>query len=213
MLIGKSGSGKTTLLTNLIFDKRFYDGTKYFSHIFLFSPTALGDDVQKALNIPESCIFTELMEEGLPALKKIQEYQAIQIKEKGALGAKQICVIFDDVIGNLKFMHESAFIKSFIACRHFNCTTFLCSQHFTRVPRVCRLQANYLAFFAISNSEAELLVEEFSPPGMHKKQFMRLIYETLHDPFTFLGINMKVSWETRFRKNLGELINLNYYMQ
>ena len=211
LLVGKSGSGKSTLLVNLVTDKRFYGGSKSFDHIFLFSPTGLADDVQKALKIPPSCVFTDLMTEALPAIEKIEKFQEDEIEKNGAAKAKQILFIFDDVISNTKFMSSPCFVKSFIANRHFNATTILCSQHFTRIPRVCRLQASYLAFFAISNSEAELLAEEFSPPMMKKKDFMRLIDETLTEPFSFLGINMKAPWESRFRKNLDQAINLDLY--
>ena len=76
---------------------------------------------------------------------------------------------------------------------------------------MCRLQANYLAFFAVSNSEPELLAEEFAPPQMNTKQFIRLIDDTLKEPYSFLGINLKQPWESRFRKNLNEVINLDYY--
>lgn len=213
LLVGKSGSGKSTLLANLVSDPRFYGGKKSFDLMFLISPTGLADDVQKSLKIPESQVFTDLMNEGIPALNAIQKHQEEEIKKNGAAKAKKILVIFDDCIGNQKFMNDPSFVKSFIACRHYNCTTILCSQHFTRVPRCCRLQANYLAFFAISNSEAELLAEEFAPPRMHKKQFMELIDETMSEPFTFLGINLKEPWEKRFRKNLNEIINLDYYRQ
>ena len=53
---GRSGSGKTTLLHNLLIDKRFYGKNKYFKHIFLFSPSAQVDDIQKELDLPEACI-------------------------------------------------------------------------------------------------------------------------------------------------------------
>ena len=210
LLVGKSGSGKSTLLANLVSDKRFY-GDKCFDLIFLISPTGEADDIQKSIKIPPSQIFTDIMADGIPCLAAIQKHQEEDIKKVGAAKAKKILIIFDDVIGNEKFMREPAFVKSFIACRHYNCTTILCSQHFTRVPRVCRLQANYLAFFAVSNSEAELLAEEFAPPQMNTKQFMRLIDDTLKDPYSFLGINLKQPWESRFRKNLNEVINLDYY--
>ena len=67
VISGKSGSGKSTLLANLMCDKRFYgpgagkpDG--WFDKVFLFSPTANGDDVQKSLKIPKNHVFTDLEE-------------------------------------------------------------------------------------------------------------------------------------------------------
>ena len=67
IISGKSGSGKSTLLANLLMDERFYGPCQakpkgWFDKIFLFSPTANGDDIQKSLNIPKKYVFTDLDE-------------------------------------------------------------------------------------------------------------------------------------------------------
>ena len=98
-----------------------------------------------------------------------------------------------------------------LQARHFNFSVFLCSQHFKRIPRICRLQASYLCFFALSNSECEVLTEEFAPPAMKKPDFLRLVDECLKEPYSFLTVNMKAPWETRFRKGLAQVINLDAY--
>jgi hypothetical protein len=43
-------------------------------------------------------------------------------------------------------------------------TVFFLTQHFKRLPKICRLQAAFLIFFAVSNTEAQVLAEEFAPP-------------------------------------------------
>ena len=207
---GRSGSGKTTLLHNLLVDKRFYGKNKSFKHIFLFSPSAQVDDIQKDLDLPESCIFTNLTT-APDAIEKIYEHQMKLIKKSGADKAPQICLIFDDCIGDQKFMKNKWVVKSFIASRHFNATTMLCAQHWTRVERVNRLQASQLYFWPMSQSALELLAEEFTPSGMNKKQFMRMVQETLAEPYSFLGINLKVPDDERYRLNLDQIINLKYY--
>ena len=109
-------------------------------------------------------------------------------------------------------MNNPVFTSAFIKCRHYNFTVFLCSQHFKRIPKVCRLQASYLCFFAVSNTEAECLAEEFAPPQMKKDQFMRLINDALTvQQYSFLTINMRCPWETRFRRGLANVINLDQY--
>ena len=57
-------------------------------------------------------------------------------------------------------------------------------------------------------SETEILVEEFAPPHMSKKEFARLVVNTTAEGYDFLTINMKMGWEKRFRHNLGQLIPL-----
>lgn len=205
LISGKSGSGKSTLLANLITDKRFYKG--YFKKIFLFSPTANGDDIQKQLNIPANHVFTDL-DEAPELLEVIINAQKGSLEKTTADKAQQWAIIFDDVIGHVKFMNSKPFTQCFYQVRHICCTTFICTQHFNRVPRICRLQANFVMYFKGSMSETETLVEEFAPPGMHKNAFRQLVVDATSEGYDFLTINMKVGWDLRFRRNLGELIPL-----
>lgn len=204
LICGKSGSGKSTLLANLITDDRFYNG--WFDKIFLFSPTANGDDVQRALKIPKKYVFTNL-EEAPQLLEVILSSQ--QSKLDGGNKAHkvdQFAIIFDDVIGDTRFMGDKTFTQCFYQVRHVNCTTFICTQHFKRVPRVCRLQANFIHYFQGSQSEVDTLTEEFAPPNMTKKGFMQLVQKATSKPFSFLTINMKRGWDLRFRENLSTII-------
>lgn len=205
IISGKSGSGKSTLLANLILDKRFYKG--FFHKIFLFSPTANGDDIQKQLKIPANHVFTDL-EEAPELLEVILRSQKDSLENTTADKAQQFAIIFDDVIGDTKFMNTKEFTQCFYQVRHVCCTTFICTQHFTKVPRICRLQANFIFYFKGSMSETQILVEEFCPPHMHKNDFSRMVVDATADGFDFLTINMKLDWGLRFRKNLGELIDL-----
>lgn len=208
LISGKSGSGKSTLLANLMKDKRFYKG--WFDKIFLFSPTANGDDIQKQLNIPAKHVFTDL-DEAPELLEVILRSQKEALESTTADKAKQYAIIFDDVIGDTRFMNTKEFTQCFYQVRHVCCTTFICTQHFTRVPRICRLQANFVMYFAGSMSETEILVEEFSPPGISKNSFRQLVVDATSGAYDFLTINMKVGWEQRFRKNLGEVIDFKNY--
>jgi hypothetical protein len=214
IISGKSGSGKSTLLANLFTDPRFYGPSEekpkgWFDKIFLFSPTANGDDVQKSLNIDKKHVFTDL-DEGPELLEIILNSQQKKIeKADGAHKVEQFAIIFDDIIGDTQFMNERAFTRCFYQVRHVNCTTFICTQHFNRVPRVCRLQANFIFFFQGSQSEVETIVEEFAPPQYSKNEFRQLVTEaTGKNKFDFLTINMKVGWDLRFRRNLDEFIQL-----
>jgi len=127
----------------------------------------------------------------------------------GADKVDQFALIFDDVIGDTKFMNTKAFTRCFYQVRHVNCTTFICTQHFKSVPKVCRLQANFIFFFEGSAAEVEMVTEEFSPPMYSKKEFKTLVVEATHEPYQFLVINMKVNWDKRFRRNLHEFIELD----
>lgn len=214
VISGKSGSGKSTLLANLLLDERFYGPSKtkpngWFDKIFLFSPTANGDDIQKSLKIPKKYVFTDLSE-APELLTTILDSQQEKIDEAdGADKVKQYCIIFDDIIGDVAFMKEKSFTRCFYQVRHVNCTTFICTQHFKRVPKICRLQANFVFFFQGSAAEVEVIVEEYAPPMYSKKEFTQIVNENTSGKHDFLTINNKIETAKRFRKNLGEIIQLD----
>ena len=119
VISGKSGSGKSTLLANLLLDGRFYGpGTLkpkgWFEKIFLFSPTANGDDVQKSLNIPKKYVFTDLSE--APAmLDVILSTQQEKLENaEGVDKVPQFAIIFDDVIGKITVDINSRKIRIYI---------------------------------------------------------------------------------------------------
>lgn len=92
--------------------------------------------------------------------------------------------------------------------RHLNCTTFICTQHFNKVPKICRLQASFIFFFAGSAQEVEILTDMFAPPLYNKKEFAEIVNEATRGRFNFFTICMKVGWRHRFRRNLDEFIVL-----
>ena len=210
IMCGRSGCGKSTLMHNLLCDDRFYGKNKFFKNIFLVSPSAEVDDLQKELDIPEQCIFTDL-DVAPAALDKIYKHQISLIKKLGNDKAPQICIVMDDCIGNSKFMKSPAVVACFIKSRHFNCTTMICAQHFHRIEKVNRMQASTLFFWPMSSSAMDVLADEYTPSSMTKKQFCAMVEDALSEPYSFLTINMKVPDEKRYRINLDRIINLDYY--
>ena len=204
IIVGRSGSGKTVLLHSLLNDKRFYSG--FFDIMILISPTANSDDVQKKLGVDPGFIITDLVK-AVQVLTDLQESQEKEIKENGIEKSPRVAVIFDDVVANVKFMNSPAFTAQFIRSRHFNTTVFLLSQHWKRVPRICRLQASFLVFFGMSESDAAMLAEEFSPKGITKQKFQLLIEE----PHSFLSISTKSPDKERFREGLAMAIDTDDY--
>lgn len=218
IMSGKSGCGKSTLLANLLLDGRFYGPSEskpkgWFEKVFLFSPTANGDDVQKSLGVDKKYVFTDLSE-AAELLDVILDSQQKKLdKAEGAHTVPQYAIIFDDIIGDTKFMNEKAFTRCFYQVRHVNCTTFICTQHFRKVPKVCRLQANFVFFFQGSAAEVEIVTEEYAPPMYTKKEFTSMVNDATAKRYSFLTINNKLGWEKRFRRNLDEFITLSHMEQ
>ncbi len=211
LLIGKSNSGKSVLLYNLLHDKRFYGDI--FDKIFLFSATADVDDILEQLKLPEGQTFSNLVE-AEKAIYRIMAHQSAEIEKHGNAGAKQFAMVFDDVIGDVRFLNSPAFTRSFIAPRHFNETTFLCSQHLRKVPKAARMQATWIALFPCSQSEMDTIIDEFCPAFLTKKQFQKMLEDVWGSrPYQFLSIHMRQPEEKRYRAGMGLLLDLNAYRQ
>jgi hypothetical protein len=200
---GSSGSGKSTLLLNLLTRKEFLGG--YFHKTYLFSPTGDTDDLFKTLKIAKKDVFTELKEEDL---QDILDKQERMIKKKGVDRAKRVLIIFEDVQGDKIFMKSKAFLRAFIANRHFGVSSWLCGQSFTKTPRACRLQANNIFYFKGGGSELKMICDEFCPGGMTPKEFRAMVNQVTKKKYSFLHINMRVHQDERYRENLGEILYL-----
>jgi hypothetical protein len=142
-------------------------------------------------------------------IQEILDSQRTLIEEKGANKAPVYALVYDDVIGDRDLMKAPQFVKSFIACRHYNLTTFICSQSYTAIPRRCRLQAHNIFYFKGSNSETLLMAEEYSPPGFSKKAFINIIDFCTSGRYDFLHINKRVPFESRYRRNLDEVVEID----
>lgn len=211
---GKSGSGKSNLLVNLLSRPEFYGrndkGKHYFDDIYLFSPTAgCMDDLCKHLvdfsPLTDDHIFNDFDQKKLMDLL---DEQKREIDEKGIEKSKKLLILLDDIQADQKFLTSKAILKLFTMNRHYNTSTWLCGQSFTKTPRPCRLQANNIIFFNGSKSELDKIIEEFSPPRLSKRDFEDLINHALEDQYNFLHINMRAHWKERYRKNLDILLEI-----
>jgi hypothetical protein len=147
------------------------------------------------------------LDEADEFLNKLMTLQKTKIEEYGAKDAPKICIVFDDVIGH-KFLNTSSFTACFTRCRHYNFTVFCLSQQYKSIPKKCRLQANNLMFFKSSDTESQCVVDDHTAPNYSKKKFLNVIQEANGDDHSFLYINMKEPFNTRYRKNFDEIISI-----
>lgn len=212
---GKSGSGKSNLMIQLLTQPHFYGRTKkddkksqYFDLIFLFSPTADGqDDLVRFLKLPEKRIITDF---NVEALDNIFDIQDAIIKNNGIEKSPKILIIFDDVQSDPKFMRTKSFKRAFIQGRHCNMSVFICCQSWTKLDRMCRLQASNIFFFPSSQSECNIVAEEYTPANTSKKSFMSLLKHATAEPYSFLNIDVnQKDPKKKFRRNLDTYLTLN----
>jgi hypothetical protein len=205
---GKSGSGKSNLMIQLLTQPHFYGRTKkddkksqYFDLIFLFSPTADGqDDLVRFLKLPEKRIITDF---NVDALDNVFDIQDAIIKNNGIEKSPKILIIFDDVQSDPKFMRTKSFKRAFIQGRHCNMSVFICCQSWTKLDRMCRLQASNIFFFPSSQSECNIVAEEYCPARRTKKEFQGLLKHATAEPYSFLNIDVnQKDPKKRFKKIL-----------
>jgi hypothetical protein len=203
---GRSGSGKSVCLANLLTRKEFLKGA--FDQMYLISPTGTSDDIQKQMGIKKANVFTDVIA-GITEMEEILNDNRSIIEKVGADKAPKILLIYDDCVGDRDLLKHPMFIKSFIACRHFNCTTMICTQSFTRVPRVCRLQATNTIIFACSLDEVKTLSETYCPSRYTKREFSDIIHHATREPYSFLYVNWAAQPAERYRKNFDTMLKLD----
>jgi len=207
LLVGKSGSGKSNLMINMLTNNKLM--AEFFDEVYLISPTAEADDLVKHLDLKPENIWSDLKQAVLD-LGTLLDNQAYDIEQKGIeeVGKTQkMLVICDDCVGDKAFIKSDILIKLAIHGRHNLCSSIICTQSYTKVPRVIRLQAQGLALFPSSQNEVKLLCDDYCPPHKSKRDFNKLIEFATDEPFSFLYINNHCPvMKDRYRKKLSEII-------
>jgi len=201
---GASGSGKSMLVLNLLQRKNFMKD--FFDEIFLFSPTARGDQIQQLLDLSEDNICDELNDSGIEQLDYVFEKQNELVEEMGYLNSPKILIIFDDVISSPRFMNSNTFKRCFIQGRHINLSVIINTQKYHAIPRTMRLNCSDVCFFPSSQSEVARIAEEFTPPSKNVRQFTMLISYATAEPYNFLYINTRA--KRKYRKNLDVYLGI-----
>lgn len=203
---GASRSGKTNLLISLITDKRFYfkNGKPYFDIIFLFSGSALTDDVwlvTKKLIKPHHRFPTL----NIKALDDIWTIQDSAVKQNGIHNAPKILLIMDDVIDN-KNINDEVFKKCFYRGRHVGISIWVATQHYNKIPLSVRNQITNLFLFKPTARELKTIVNEITPAGLTEEQMKEIILEATAMPYNFLHVDFTADKNKIFRKNLDTIL-------
>lgn len=206
LITGASGSGKTTLVRHLLVNV-YKD---YFDERVVFSPTALWDPAYEGCNLTEEEVQEELdMDELLAMFEEAEE----EVKEKGLSGAKTRLYLFDDTIGDGKFMRSGALLKLFVRSRHSGISLMMLTQSYMKVARSCRLQADNIFFFPSNLSEVQRISEEHCPPNTSWKDFQKLVSSATRERYNFLYMRLRDEPHLRFRKNLDTVLQLPQFTQ
>ena len=209
LIIGKTKSGKTTLLSHMFNTNGMYKN--FFDEIFCISSTGDSDDVMKSImkDQPPENTFTDVME-GIEHIYKIMKINKALISGIGENEGPKICVLFDDFINETALQKHKAFKLLLIASRHYNVSVFALSQDFKSIKKVCRDNAINIIFFTGNAENTYMVAENYCPPKYSNKQFANVINKVFDKKYNFLYIKRDEPFETRYRKNFKQIINLAY---
>tara|TARA_R110002126_G_scaffold66649_2_gene169316 strand:+ start:2441 stop:3190 length:750 start_codon:yes stop_codon:yes gene_type:complete len=206
LLVGKSGSGKSNLLLNMVLDPALLGD--YFDEIYFISPTADVDDLVEHLELKKENLWSDL-DKAVGDLETLMDNQAHDVERYGITKTNKVLVLVDDAVANKAFIKSDILTKLAIHGRHNLISSIICTQSYTKVPRVIRLQAAGLALFPSSQGEVKLLIDDYCPANTTKKAFEKIVRYATDEPYQFLFIqNHCKKMCERYRKNLGLIIDI-----
>lgn len=205
VLIGPSGAGKSTVLLNMFLNTDMFKNFFKKDNIYLFTQSALTDDMFNKLKLEKKNIFADDLPENL---EKVFNRRRKQAESKGVENIEPVCYIFEDVSLERELLKDKIFQFLFVACRHFGISVFCCCHKFKSLPRVARLQISNMFLFPCALADIQQIVEDCTPIGMDKRDFLERIrfalQKTEEHPRPFLYLNKS---DRPLRKTFNTYIN------
>ena len=170
-VIAASGSGKTQWLLNLI--SRMNDT---FGHIYICyrASEPLYQLLEKGVGSDKITFFTQLSKFILP---------------QDVPKDKQILMVFDDVV-NYSDKEQGIIKEYYVRGRKIGKGVSMCylSQSFFRIPKIIRLQCNYLILLKLGSKRDLALILGDYGLGVDKEELMAIYRDATKIPFDFLKI-------------------------
>jgi hypothetical protein len=218
LYIGGTGSGKTSVIATLLTKPAAYGadlsiGLKPFfkpADIHLFGQSMDSDptwkEVRKRLKIPDSNVYVDTEESDLKAV--LDKMQKTAEKHKDKRHCPRSCIVYDDAIGDKEFVMSDNVTRNAIRNRHLCSNVMFSSQSLKRTPRVVRLQAQAICYWAgnATREDQEKVFEEWGSGSMSKKEWFQLIMPHFNKKHTFLYVNRNLPPQTRYRINFEQTI-------
>ena len=191
-VIAASGGGKTQWLLNLI--SRMNDT---FGHIYVCYRTAepLYQFLEKSIGTDKITFYSSLS-------KFIQPNEIPK--------DKQILLVFDDVV-NYSEKEQNIIKEYFIRGRKIGKGVSMAylSQSFFRIPKIIRLQTNYLILLKLGSKRDLALILSDYGLGVNKNELMAIYKDATQIPFDFLKVSTDERQDSkRFSKNWSQFYDI-----
>ena len=184
LICAPSGSGKSNMVVNLL--QMFCAGSGSFLDIHLFTR----DKDESLYRWLESLSDRIIVKEGLSELPDLKKMD----KDESHL------IIFDDLV---LLKDQSRITELFIRGRKLGCSMIYISQSYFAVPKIIRLNINYLAILRLSSiRDAKLILSELSI-GLTQEQMMKLYEEATQEKLCPFVIHLDETDNTKkYRKGM-----------
>lgn len=190
-VVAPSGSGKTNFLVNLIeVFSRGNEGT--FQSITIITRNKDEPLYRWLETLSDQIVIKEGINNTPPLDKFDKEYNHL--------------VVWDDLVLTKDLsMVEQYYIRA----RKLNVSVIFLSQSFFRIPKIIRNNCSYMVLLKLSgNREVNIILSEFGL-GITKEQLVEIYEYATAQKLQPLVIDMEAQPADRFRKGLGEIININ----
>lgn len=189
IICGGSGTGKTQTILNII--KRF---SKTFERLILCT---------KDSNEPLYNYLKSKLDEDQLQIYENGELPDINEFEKGEMKL----IIFDDLV-NMK--DQSMIQEYFVRGRKKDISMIYSSQSFFKIPKLIRLQANYVFLKrTYSTRDLNIVLSDYNL-GVNKKELIEIHKEATRDnKQDFLLIDVEGDPDKRFRHNFLSIISVS----
>ncbi|HMW40264.1 MAG TPA: ATPase/DNA packaging protein [Saprospiraceae bacterium] len=208
LLVGKPGSGKSFILREIILNKDMYN--KKFGLVLFITPSKFEDpEIQlgpdnHSLTLNTAWIYSRLY--------RYRDFINNKYKDEETQPCKNILIIFDDVIGDLKQNERNPdLISLFYNRRHLLGDKFMISivvttQKYILCPPKIRSVLTGVMAFVLMRMDWLKLQEECIYDSLDKRVIDRFYRSLLNEPYAFLYIrldNGKVFY--KFEKCLNDV--------
>ena len=189
LVVAPSGSGKTNWLINYLLAVSSGKGT--FSKIQIITR----DRAEPLYEWLQSKTSQITITEGLSTLPPLDA--------KHFDKAENSLIVLDDLVLSRDL---SSVEQYFIRCRKLNVSIIFLSQSYYRVPKMIRLNTNYLVILKLSGQkDANLVLSEYGL-GVSKERLLEIYETATQDKFIPLIIDFEAPKEKRFRRGFKEVI-------
>src|SRR5438093_1766068 len=215
LILGSSVAGKTSLLLQLLLEPGFID----YNTLYVFTAThgqqeyellhhgfsnglskeqiasiSLNQDAFRGVPIPVLCKKFAELATTVNSIARSPEPITVQLSNKvneiplpeHLTKAKKNLIIFDDVINAL---NQKTMSEYYSRSRHNSCNCIYLSQSYFDLPRLIRLNSNFLIIFKLSKRNLNDVYNSAVGTMMEKNNFISMAENLWSRKYTYIAIN------------------------